>query len=269
MSEKECLYGRQYAIIKKMSSPENELKRIWPVVNRLCNFFLFAKKIEIRGKKNFVEKGPNIIVGNHIGTFKDVAIILKIVPRPIFFTANKMIFSEDEFDVLIKKHLQRHLNTFGYFLDLVLGPFKTRFIHFISSNIAKVGTIPVDLTGRKSLAIEKCQEYVENGRAIIALQGKGRMNKRNRNPYVSTFRKGPSLISYNLFTEKDISVAITPVAFFGTHHPAITPGKIKVNVGEPMFISDYMAGGSNTAVERFRAAMECRVHELFMQLIWT
>ncbi len=250
-----------------MSSPEYELKRIWPVVMRLCDFFLFTKKIEVRGEANFLKKGPNIIVGNHIRTFKDVAILLKIVPRPIFFTANKMIFDKDDFNFLIKHHLERHLNTFGYFLDLVLAPFKKPFIQFISSNISKVGTIPVDLTGRKSLAVEKCQEYVKDGRAIIALQGKGRMNKYSPNPYISPFKRGPSIISYNLFTQNDISVAVTPLAFFGTQHPAIIPGKIKVNVGEPLFISDYIKDGFKATVERFRAAMERRVHDLFMELV--
>jgi len=250
-----------------MRSAEYELQKIWPVVNRLCNFFLLTKKIEVRGKTNFVEKGPNIIVGNHIGTFKDVATILKIVPRPIFFTANRMIFNKDDFNLLIKRHLQRHLNTFGYFLDLVLAPLKGRFIQFISSNITKVGTIPVDLTGKKSLAIEKCQAYVKKGRAVIALQGKGRMNKNDPNPFISPFRRGPSIISYNLFTEKGVSVAVTPLAFFGTQYPAIIPGKIKVNVGEPMFISDYMADGFVATVERFRSAMERRVLELFMEMV--
>ncbi len=252
-----------------MTSAEYELQKIWPIINRLCNFFLVTKKIEVRGEANFVENGPNIIVGNHIGTFKDVATILKIVPRPIFFTANRMIFNKDDFNLLIKRHLQRHLNTFGYFLDLVLAPMKKRFIQFISSNIARVGTIPVDLTGRKSLAIRKCQEYVKNGRAVIALQGIGRMNKKDPHPYISPFRRGPSIISYNLFTENDIAVAVTPLAFFGTHHPVIIPGKIKVNVGEPMFIADYMADGLGATVERFRAAMERRVQELFMDLVKT
>ncbi len=252
-----------------MTSAEYELQKIWPVVNRLCNFFLLAKKIEVKGKTNFVEKGPNIVVGNHIGTFKDVATILKIMPRPIFFTANRMIFNKDDFNLLIKRHLLKHLNTFGYFLDLVLAPFKKRFIHFISSNIAKVGTIPVDLTGKRSIAIEKCQAYVKRGRTVIALQGKGRMNKNDPNPFISPFRRGPSIISYNLLTEKGISVAVTPLAFFGTQYPAIIPGKIKVNVGEPMFISDYMEDGFAATVERFRSAMERRVHELFMEIVRT
>jgi len=56
--------------------------------------WLFSKKISVRGAENFVREGPNIIVGNHVGSYKDVAILFKTVPRPIFFIANKMIFPE-------------------------------------------------------------------------------------------------------------------------------------------------------------------------------
>jgi hypothetical protein len=125
----------------------------------------------------------------------------------------------------------------------------------------------VDLTRRKKLAIEKCQEYLKKGRAIIALQGNGKLGKNDPNPYVSPFRKGPSILSYNLYTEDNIPVAVTPLAFFGTQSPVFIPGKIKVNIGEPMYISDYMEGDFATSVERFRAAMERRVKDLFMELI--
>ncbi len=256
-----------YGIMRAMDSPEKEFDKLKPVVDRLCRFFLLGKKLELKGEGNFIKAGPNIIVGNHIGTFKDIAIILRIVPRPIFFTANKMLFNKDEFNYLIRKHLRRHLKSFGYFADLVLDPLKTRFIHFISSNITKVGTIPVDLTGQKRLAFERCQEYLRKGRTIITLQGKGRIQRSDPNPYVSPFRRGPSIISYNLFTQDHISVAVTPVAMFGTQLPFMIPNKIKVNVGEPMFISDYIADGYSATVEKFRVAMERRVRNLLMELI--
>ncbi len=250
-----------------MDSPEKEFDKLWPVVERLCKFFLLGKKLEIKGKGNFIKTGPNIIVGNHIGTFKDIATILRIVPRPIFFTANRMLFNKDEFNFLIKKHLHRHLKSFGYFANLVLNPFKSRFINFISSNITKVGTIPVDLTGQKRLAFERCQEYLRKGRTIITLQGKGRIQRGDPNPYVSPFRRGPSIIAYNLYLQDHISVAVTPVAMFGTQLPFLIPNKIKVNVGEPMFVSDYVADGFSATVEKFRSAMERRVQDLLMELI--
>jgi 1-acyl-sn-glycerol-3-phosphate acyltransferase len=246
---------------------ETELKKLEPVINRLCKYSLFGKKLEVKGKENFVKNGPNIIVGNHIGSYKDIAIIFKIVPRPIFFTANKMIFNKEEFNALIRKHLKLQLKTVGYFLDLVLNPLKKRLVNFIATNISRVGTIPVDLTGQKRLAIEKCREYLRKGKAIIALQGKGRIVESDPNPYISPFRRGPSILSYDLFTKENISVAVTPVAIFGTQHPFLVPVKIKVNVGEPMFVSDYLANGSRASVERFRAAMERKVGNLLMELI--
>ncbi|MCK4430266.1 MAG: hypothetical protein KAW19_03090, partial [Candidatus Aminicenantes bacterium] len=77
-----------------MATFEEELKKIHPVLERLCNFMILGKKIVVKGDENFLREGPNIIVGNHIGTFKDIATIYKIVPRPVFFTANKLIFDK-------------------------------------------------------------------------------------------------------------------------------------------------------------------------------
>jgi len=250
-----------------MATVERELQKMEPVIERLCRFSLLGKKVEVTGEKNFVRTGPNIIVGNHIGSFKDIATIFRIVPRPVFFTANRMIFNREEFNDLIKRHLMRHLKTFGYFLDLVVNPIKAKLVHFISTNVHKVGTIPVDLTGHKRLAIRKCEEYLEKGRAIIALQGRGRIMDNDPNPYVSRFRRGPSVLSYKLYERQSIAVAVTPMAMFGTQAPLLFPGKIRVNVGEPMYISDYLAGNVQATIERFRSAMERRVHALLMDLL--
>jgi len=168
-----------------MATFEEELKKLEPVLKALANIALLGKKVVVKGEENFVKRGPNIIVGNHIGSYKDIATLLKIVPRPIFFTANKMIFNRNEFNRLIRKHAQRHLKNFGIFLDLFLRPVKSLFVNFISANIGKVGTIPVDIGGGKTLAIEHCQDHLRNGRAIITLQGWGRVAKKEPNPYVS------------------------------------------------------------------------------------
>ncbi len=252
-----------------MASVEAELKKIRPQIEKLCDFLLIGKKVEVRGTRNIVHEGPNIIVGNHCGTFKDGAIIFKIMPRPVFFTANRLIFNKDELTVLVKEHFQLHLKTVGYFLNLALQPITSRLISFVSSALPRAGTIPVDLTRRKRLAIERCQEYLKKGRAIIALQGNGKIGKNDPHPYISPFRKGPSILSYNLFTEDNIPVAVTPLAFFGTQSPVFIPGKIFVNIGEPMYIKDYMTDDFATSVERFRIAMEHKVKDLFMELIKT
>lgn len=249
-----------------MASFEEEFKRIEPVIKNVSNFFLLGKKIVIKGKDNFIKSGPTIIVGNHIGTFKDIAILFKIVPRPIFFTANKMIFDKNEFNFLIKKHFRHHLKYFAPAVDLLFTPIKSYFVNYISNNIGKVGTIPVDMYRKKRLAIEVCQDYLKKGRVIIALQGRGRVMKENPHPYVSVFRRGVSIISYNLFQE-GIKVPVTPVAVFGTHVPFLIPAKVKINIGEPMYITDYLGKGFAESVNRFREAMERKVKQLFAENI--
>lgn len=249
-----------------MATIEEEFNRLKPALIKLSDFILLGKKLVVKGSDNFVSRGPNIIVGNHIGTFKDGAAFLKIISRPVFPISNKMIFNKDEFNYLIKKHLKRHLKNLGPCLDLILSPIKAVFINFISSNISKIGAIPVDMYQKKRMAIEKCQEYLKAGRAIVILQGRGRVMNDEPHPYVSTFRRGASIISYNLFKE-GILVPVTPIATFGTHLPFLVPGKIKINIGEPMFISDYLADGFTETVNRFREAMEKRVKSLFLEIL--
>jgi 1-acyl-sn-glycerol-3-phosphate acyltransferase len=250
-----------------MSTIEEEFEKLRPILDKWSKFGLFVNKIDVKGVENFIKKGPTIIMGNHIGTLKDALTIYEIVPRPFVFTANKMIFNKDELDFLVRKHLKRHLKGFGLFVNAIIKPIKIPTINFITRAVRSVGTIPVDLYSSRRDAIMKCQETVKAGRALIALQGRGRVMKTDPNPYVSPVRKGISIISYNLFTNEGISVPVTPLAIFGTHRPFFIPGKIQVRVGKPMYISDYMGGGFNETIERFRSALEKTVNSLFFEIL--
>ncbi|MGB3862527.1 MAG: lysophospholipid acyltransferase family protein [Candidatus Aminicenantaceae bacterium] len=250
-----------------MSTIEEEFEKLRPILDKWSKFGLFVNKIDVKGVENFIKKGPTIIMGNHIGTLKDALTIYEIVPRPFVFTANKMIFNKDELDFLVRKHLKRHLKGFGLFVNAIIKPIKIPTINFVTRAVRSVGTIPVDLYSSKRDAIMKCQETVKAGRALIALQGRGRVMKTDPNPYVSPVRKGVSIISYNLFTNEGISVPVTPLAIFGTHRPFFIPGKIQVRVGKPMYISDYIGGGFNETIERFRSALEKTVNSLFFEIL--
>jgi len=252
-----------------MASFESELKRLEKGILRLSNLALFPKKIEVWGRENFVLQGPNIIVGNHIGSQKDVGLLFKIVPRPIFFTANKMIFNEGDLSFLVRKHLHRHLKDFGLFLHLLFNPFYAFVVDYISSNIARVGSIPVDLDGGRAEAVKMCEAYLRKGRAIIALQGRGRVDSRDANPYVKRFRHGASVMAYDLYQGERLSVPVTPLAMFGTHIPFPIPGTVKVNVGEPLYVKDHMKGSASETIEAFRRALEKRVKSLFLDIIRT
>lgn len=254
-----------------MATFEEELKNFEPMIRFLSGLSLLGKKVVVQGGENFVPDGPNIIVGNHIGSYKDVATLFRIVPRPIFFTANKEIFNKQDLYFLIRRYLKRHLKDFGWTVDRLITPLKSLFAGYISANIAKIGTVPVNmkLDDKKKTgeAVARCVEIVRSGRAVITLQGRGRLQKKAANPYVDTFRRGVSFIAYNLHVDHRLDVPVTPLAFYGTQTPVLVPGKVRVNVGRPMFIRDYVVQGIDESVERFRSALEARVKSLFFEII--
>jgi 1-acyl-sn-glycerol-3-phosphate acyltransferase len=252
-----------------MGTYEEEFERIRRFVDGVTHLFLFPKKIELRGGENFVREGPNIIVGNHIGAYKDVSILLRTVPRMIYFTANKMFFTRPEASELVLRHLHRHMGNFGGFVHLILNPFYSYMVDFVSGHVARIGTIPVDIYGSKRESILKCQDYLRKGRAVIALQGRGRVHPKDLNPYVKEFRRGVSIMAYNLYKESGLSVPVTPLSIFGTHIMWGVPATIKMNVGRPLFVRDYWTGEEVSTVEAFRAALQRTVTGLFREsLSW-
>lgn len=248
-----------------MATYEEEFKRIEKFVLRLSRLFLFPKKIDLRGAENFVKEGPNIITGNHIGSYKDVAVLLLIRPRMIYFTANKMIFNKQEASDLVLRHLHRHMGKFGGFLHIILNPFYSFMVQFVSGHVTKVGSIPVDMYGKRNDAILKCQEYLKKGRALIFLQGRGRVHPKDPNPYIKTFRRGVPIMAYNLYHEEGLSVPVTPLSIFGSHIMWAVPGRIRVNVGQPMYIRDYWGRSEVETVARFRDALERTVSGLLLE----
>ncbi len=244
---------------------EAEFKYLERRILRICDICLFPKKIVVRGMENFVVTGPNLIVGNHIGGYKDVGTLLKTVPRRIYFIANQMIFSREEARALVHRHLNRHLKEFAFVAEVLFKPFYAYVVPFVADNIGRIGTIPADMYGSHSDAIYKIQDYMRKGRAVIALQGRGRVHPKDPNPYVKPFRRGAGIVAYNLFRDDGISVPVTPLSFFGTHILWGVPNRIRLNVGPPLFIKDYWGGSETEVVERFRAALEKKVTGLFLE----
>jgi 1-acyl-sn-glycerol-3-phosphate acyltransferase len=248
-----------------MPTFEEEFRHIHWLIDRATWLFLLPKKIDLRGGENFIREGPNVIVGNHIGAYKDVSVLLRRVPRMIFFTANKAIFNKKEASELVERHLHRHMGRFGGVIHFILNPFYAFMVNFVSTYVARIGSIPVDLQGSRRESILRCQGYLRKGRAVIALQGRGRVQSKDPNPYVAGFRRGVSIMAYNLFKESGLAVPVTPLSIFGTHIMWGVPATIKVNVGKPLFIRDYWTGEETTTVETFRAALEHTVSGLLRE----
>lgn len=250
-----------------MSDFDREYRKIEPTLQRWLSLLLLGKKIELHGSGHFVREGPNLIVGNHCGSFKDIAVLFRAVPRRIFFTANKQIFDAEEFNALIRKHLSRHFGELGVAMNSLIRPLRSSLVEFVSSNIRRIGTIPVDLKAGRPDTRLQIRRYLEKGRAVIVLQGRGRVQPHDPHPYISRFRRGAPAIVHGLFSDTGLSVPVTPLAISGSQTPWLVPATIRLNVGEPMYIDGLRGGQPADVVERFRDALEKRVRALFLELV--
>jgi 1-acyl-sn-glycerol-3-phosphate acyltransferase len=234
-----------------------------PIIRGICRGLLLTKRIVVHGQENFVRSGRNIIIANHVGSYKDVAVLFRVVPRRIFFMANVRLFSRASFQTLIRAHLLRHMNSFGTALDLALTPIKCWFVPTIADNIARIGTIPVDLERRRSAALRLCRDYLLKDRAVVSLQGMGFVSEDDGHPYVPAFRSGPAVLAHRLRKQHGLDVPVTPIALCGAHWAWPVPSTIHVSIGEPMFISEDLRGGRGDPIRRFRNRLETRVKILF------
>jgi 1-acyl-sn-glycerol-3-phosphate acyltransferase len=243
-----------------MPTIEDELAHLKPVIGRLAAGVLFAKRVVSRGLKYIPASGPVILVSNHCGAFKDVAAVFKIVARPVFFNANRMLFDREEFDFLIGKHLRRHFRDFGQAVYRMIGPLRRPFVRYISTNIGRIGTIPADMYDKSNQsAVALFMEYLRAGRAVVSMQGRGRVHPDDPNPYVRAFGRGVPYIAYRLKSENGLDVPVVPLSIFGSQRMWGIPGKIRVNIGPPLFVKDYLGPDGETSVERFRAALQAAV----------
>ena len=251
-----------------MRSFEEELQRVEPVVRLMCRLALLGKSRLVRGAENIVRRGPSIIVGNHCGSYKDVVSVYLNIPRPLFFTANQEIFIREQLDRMIRKHFKRQLKGLAGMAHFLVSPLLSLIVTYVSANMARAGAIPVDLYNHgQHEAIQRCLEYLLAGRAIVALQGRGRVVPADPNPYVRAFSRGTSVIAYQMLDLHGIDVPVTPVALFGTQIPFLVPGRIRMNIGPPMFISRYFGGGLDATAARFKDALEAAVKKLLIELL--
>jgi 1-acyl-sn-glycerol-3-phosphate acyltransferase len=246
-----------------MPTFEEELVRFTPQIERVVRFALFPKRVVWRGAEHVPETGPALLVGNHCGAIKDPSALYRAVRRPLFFNANRMLFNRAEVDFLIRKHLRRHLKGFGLAVDGMLGPFKAMFVKFVSANIGRIGTIPADMYDKSNQsAVALFMEYLRAGRAVVSMQGRGRVLPRDPNPYVRAFGRGVPFIAYRMRAEWGLDVPVVPFSIFGTQRAWGVPGKVRVNIGPPLYIRDCETGDRDATVERFRAALQKTVEAL-------
>lgn len=141
--------------------------------------------------------GPLVFASNHESAL-DIWVLLALVPRSIRFIAKQELF---------------RIPVFGWYLSLG-------------------GHVPVDRGNhtRAVASLRRAAEMVRGGVSLIVFPE----GTRSRDGRVQPFKKGPFVVAYQA------GVPIVPVAISGTgritpkNFIAVTPGPVRVAVGEPV-----------------------------------
>jgi len=227
-----------------LDAKEKELERLKPVIKALATVSLLGKKIVVQGEENLVKTGPNIIVANH----------------------DKMLFTKEGFNFLIKKYVQRNFGKLGTLFYAICFPLREPFVRLVTNNISKIGTVPVDLysarLNRNKFLFRKWKEYLLDNSAIVVLQGRGAPTKAEKkiNFYMYPFKKGFAVIASLLYKNEKITVPITPIAIIGAQSAWGIPGKIKVNIGRPVYPQE-------NNIEKLKTTIETKVKNLLTEII--
>ena len=94
---------------------------------------------------------------------------------------------------------------------------------------------------------------------------RGRVPPDDPNPYVRRFGRGIPYIAFRMKAGEGLDIPVVPLSIFGTQRAWGIPGKIRVNVGLPLYIRDFLGGDINETVERFRAALQEAVERLLVE----
>jgi len=257
-------------------------KRIYMNHGRLVRgLALVDNKITWRGLQNKIVEGPNIIIANHPGPYKDVAVIATLYhDRQLFFTATKALFSPTECNEMIKDYVRKGiLNKFSIFgtafadnTNAFLTPLRYLFARYIASCIAETGAIPVATREKNNEETKRVmEEYLLDNQAIVLFQFQSLLPGRTdrprskyapSNPDIYEFKYGAAKLAYNMLIKHGKVVPITPISIKGSRR--IIFGNIKVNIGAPMYITEHLSDINPVAA--FKENLEKRVVELYHEV---
>lgn len=233
---------------------------------------------DIKNIKNKIEEGPNIIVANHPGAHKDIAVLTTLYKRQLFFTANKEVLNKKDFDRLIKNYIKKRVRKFfGIFgtafsnnVNVALTLPRYFFVKHVPYWIKETGSIPFNIGGignKKARSI--AEKYLRNDLPVVYLQYHGK-KKRSKyaldNQDIYEFKYGAFKLAYDMWDKYKEKVPVTPISIEGSDGIFRPFKRIKINFGEPGYITDYLDKENldkKKSVAAFKESLEKKVVRLY------
>ncbi len=159
-------------------------------------------RLDVRKAGSFHPNKPHVFVSNHL-SYLDIPVLFRVIPSNLYFIA--------------KNEIKR--------------------LPFIGQYMMATGMIFVNRDNRHQaiVSLKKAARLVSKGKSVLMFPE----GTRSRDGKVKSFKKGPFHLAI------DANVGVIPVAITGTDRilhlktGKITPGKVAVSMGDPIFPGDY------------------------------
>jgi 1-acyl-sn-glycerol-3-phosphate acyltransferase len=264
-----------------MIKPHNQIKTDFDRAKTILKpiFIPFNKYISYIGCENIVKDGPSLIIANHTGIGRDIAGILTVVDRQIYFLTSHYMFNKRELLQYIKTTLGRIIYYISY-------PFLFIFAKYLSEKLTQLEMIPInksysgdkiELTKNIRQSIEKVKEYLLKDRAVVIFQSRLDMLKTighqeitfkkqsGFHHYIPKFHPTVGKIVYELFQEHGLKVPVSPISIYGGE--GLNPFKRMVlNVGEPITITSCIESSTiGNPINNFTQCLEKKIADLLIE----
>ncbi len=249
-----------------MSKENYESRLKYEHVIRPLSLILLPRGISVKGKQNKIEEGANIIVANHPTDVADVAALVRLYQKQLYFITNSDHFYPSKLNWHIRKQIKRNCSIFSPFLlPITSSVVYKSFLNFFSKSIKEIGSIPIDVRGNgiyngDFIRISK-QNLLDN-LPLVFLQ----FNLKNiyseydpTNKEIKPFLIGAPKLALKVFEEYNMNIPITPISIKGTSKFSVAP--IKVNIGTSIYPSTYV--NKEKPAEFLRQDLEKKVVELY------
>jgi 1-acyl-sn-glycerol-3-phosphate acyltransferase len=190
------------------------------LIRRWARVIVRSAGIELRGHNldRLETTDRYVIIGNH-ASYLDIPCLLAVIPQPLRFMAKKSLFS---------------IPIFGW-------------------GMKATGFIPVDRKNRSTAvqSFDLAAERIRKGNSIVIFPEEGR----SRTPEMKPFQRGAFLLALRS------GLRILPLGIHGTYDvmPAtrnsIRPGRVWVNVGEPIDTSTFSIRQKDELIEATRSTV--------------